>query len=398
MAIILKKALVGSINENGTPVHEGFNPATDVFVGPDGEAIASNAQNDIENIFTDETERTNGTYTAADIGKVYIQRSDNTLWLLLNHDPQEWMLLGSTEQVYNYIYQNITERDNETYTEADIGKIARQTDDNTLWVLIEVDGSGNGTWVQILTSELIGQPNGIAQLDANSKLLEAQMPDSVIATATDLATHTSDTENPHAVTAAQIGAAAEGDLTAHTGDTENPHAVTAAQVGAVSANAAITAGTNTKITYDSKGLVTGGATLDASDIPALDASKVASGIFDIARIPVAALERMVPVADQAARFALTTATVQLGDTVKQLDTGVMYVVIDEANLANANGYTEYTAATAAAVPWSGVTDKPTEFPPATHDHALVTAATTAHGIRIGTPTSPNNGDIWIELT
>jgi hypothetical protein len=52
-------------------------------------------------------------------------------------------------------------------------------------------------------------------------------------------------------------------------------------------------------------------------------------------------------------------TVQLGDTVKQLDTGIMYVVIDTANLANAAGYSEYTAATAAAVPWSGVQSKPT---------------------------------------
>ncbi len=50
---------------------------------------------------------------------------------------------------------------------------------------------------------------------------------------------------------------------------------------------------------------------------------------------------------------------QLGDTVKQLDTGLMYVVIDVANLANAAGYSEYTAATAAAVPWSGVQSKPT---------------------------------------
>lgn len=100
-------------------------------------------------------------------------------------------------------------------------------------------------------------------------------------------------------------------------------------------------------------------TLDAARVPTLDAAKIGSGVLDIARIPAAAIERMVPVADQAARFALTTATVQLGDTVKQLDTGIMYVVIDTANLANAAGYSEYTAATAAAVPWSGVQTKPT---------------------------------------
>lgn len=42
----------------------------------------------------------------------------------------------------------------------------------------------------------------------------------------------------------------------------------------VVANSSITAGTRTKITYDSKGLVTAGADLDASDIPALAISKI----------------------------------------------------------------------------------------------------------------------------
>ena len=42
----------------------------------------------------------------------------------------------------------------------------------------------------------------------------------------------------------------------------------------VTANNAITGATKTKITYDSKGLVTAGADLAASDIPALDSSKI----------------------------------------------------------------------------------------------------------------------------
>lgn len=52
----------------------------------------------------------------------------------------------------------------------------------------------------------------------------------------------------------------------------------------VAKNAAITAGTGTKITYDSKGLVTGSANLAASDIPNLDAAKIASGTLPDARI------------------------------------------------------------------------------------------------------------------
>lgn len=46
---------------------------------------------------------------------------------------------------------------------------------------------------------------------------------------------------------------------------------------AVVANGAITAATKTKITYDTKGLVTAGADLAASDIPSLDWSKITSG-------------------------------------------------------------------------------------------------------------------------
>ncbi len=56
----------------------------------------------------------------------------------------------------------------------------------------------------------------------------------------------------------------------------------------VAKNAGITAGTATKVTYDSKGLVTKGESLAASDIPSLDAAKIASGTFADARIASAA--------------------------------------------------------------------------------------------------------------
>jgi hypothetical protein len=44
----------------------------------------------------------------------------------------------------------------------------------------------------------------------------------------DLTAHVEDTENPHEVTAAQVGAAPAS----HPGNTSNPHSVTATQVGA----------------------------------------------------------------------------------------------------------------------------------------------------------------------
>ena len=103
----------------------------------------------------------------------------------------------------------------------------------------------------------------------------------------------------------------------------------------------------------------------------LDSSKL-TGTIDIARLPKGALERLVTVANQTARFALTTSDVQLGDTVKQLDTGVMYIVTDETKLSSADGYTEYTAGSATSVPWSGVTGKPSSFTPSSHTHGNVT--------------------------
>lgn len=86
----------------------------------------------------------------------------------------------------------------------------------------------------------------------------------------------------------------------------------------------------------------------AISLSQVDASIVSKGTLPLSVIPQAALERMVKVANQAARFALTTNNVQLGDSVLQTDTGVMYIVIDTANLANANGYQEYKAGTAAS--------------------------------------------------
>lgn len=110
--------------------------------------------------------------------------------------------------------------------------------------------------------------------------------------------------------------------------------------------------------------------LSAERIPGLDASKITSGTISIDRLPAGALERLVTVKDQAAMYALTTDTVQLGDTVKRLDTGTMYIVVDTANLSNSKGYMEYTAGSASSVPWSGVTGRPDTFTPSAHTHTI----------------------------
>lgn len=46
----------------------------------------------------------------------------------------------------------------------------------------------------------------------------------------------------------------------------------------------------------------------------------------------------------------------------------MYYVVDESKLSSEAGYSVYTAGTATAVPWSGVTGKPSSYPPASHNH------------------------------
>lgn len=126
------------------------------------------------------------------------------------------------------------------------------------------------------------------------------------------------------------------------------------------------------ITVDGSGIVTvnnDSHTHSNSTITSLDASKL-TGTVSIDRLPKGALERLVTVEDQSARFSLTTSNVQLGDTVQQLDTGVMYLVVNESELDNSAGYKEYTAGSATSVPWSGVTGKPSSFTPSTHTHTI----------------------------
>ena len=106
-----------------------------------------------------------------------------------------------------------------------------------------------------------------------------------------------------------------------------------------------------------------------STITSLNASKL-FGTIDIARLPHGALERLVIVEDDTARFKLTTANIQLGDTVKVTKTEKMYYVVDESKLSSEAGYSVYTAGTATSVPWSGITGKPSTYTPSVHSHKM----------------------------
>lgn len=145
------------------------------------------------------------------------------------------------------------------------------------------------------------------------------------------------------------------------------------------------------------GGVTGSASTDFSGnvsisttLADFDASKIKSGTIDIDRLPKAALERMAVVADDTARFKLTTATVQNGDTVKVTATGLMYMVKDETNLGSEDGYEPYTASQASSVPWSGVTGKPSAFTPP------IATTSVLGGIKAGYTTSGKNYKVQVD--
>ena len=145
------------------------------------------------------------------------------------------------------------------------------------------------------------------------------------------------------------------------------------------------------------GAVTGSVSSDFGDnvtisttLANFDASKIASGTISIDRLPKAALERLVVVANDTARFALTTATAQSGDTVKVTSTGKMYLIKDESKLNSENGYEPYTASQASSVSWSGVTGKPSTFAPPT------SSATVLGGIKVGYTTSGKNYKVQLD--
>lgn len=151
------------------------------------------------------------------------------------------------------------------------------------------------------------------------------------------------------------------------------------------------------------GAVTGSASFDGSKavsinttLAGFDASKITSGTIDIERIPAAALERLVVVANVAALLALDSTDIQTGDTVQitaassiagvSYPANAMFRVTNGAVFTGSQtestvkaGLVVYTAGAAASVPWSGVTGKPSTFAPAAHEHSAadITSGTLA---------------------
>ena len=120
--------------------------------------------------------------------------------------------------------------------------------------------------------------------------------------------------------------------------------------GKVASNAAITGGTETKITYDSKALVTGGASLSAGDIPDISATYVpqtsvgvANGVASLdgdGKVPATQLPSYVDdvieayIVSGATAFSAGWLSKTSGGSALTPETGVIYVVMTAGEYQN----------------------------------------------------------------
>ena len=121
------------------------------------------------------------------------------------------------------------------------------------------------------------------------------------------------------------------------------------------ATSGVSSGTYTKVTVDTKGRVTSGANLAASDITSLLGTAAtkntgtssgnipvldSNGKLNTSVLPSLAIGTVKTVADNTTRNALTTSDVQQGDVVIVTGTSKTYIVTDDTKLDSNDGYTE----------------------------------------------------------
>lgn len=140
------------------------------------------------------------------------------------------------------------------------------------------------------------------------------------------------------------------DTEANTG-TDTTRAINAKQLATkVTANTAITGGTKCKITYDTKGLVTGGADLAASDIPDISATYVtvaskgvANGVASLdgdGKVPAAQLPSYVDdvvdsyIVSGATALSAGWLSATSGGSALTPETGKIYVVLTSGEYLN----------------------------------------------------------------
>ena len=322
--------------------------------------------------FADAAARNAGTgYTFAidDEKKIALQLSDNTLWVLASISPLSWAPVAGVTGTVALGNGGTGQTSAQTAINALAGAVTsaqflRGNGTNVVMSAIQASdvptlnqattassGSCTGNAVNVTGTVALGN-GGTGQTSAQTAInalagsvTSAQFLRGNGTNVTMSAIQASDVPTLNQATTASSGsctgnaANVTGTVALGNGGTGQTSAQTAinALAGAVT-SAQFLRGNGTNVVMSA---------IQASDVPSLDAGKITSGTIDIARIPVAALERMITVADQPTRYLLTTDTVQLGDTVKQTDTGLLYLVVDVLNLGNSAGYQVYVAGSAA---------------------------------------------------
>ena len=163
-----------------------------------------------------------------------------------------------------------------------------------------------------------------------------------VATTAEFEEHVNDRSNPHVVTKDQVGL---GNVD-NTSDADKP--VSTETLKALAKKA------------DSEHANQHGYLGD--DAINLDASQIVSGTLSLDRIPRSAIERVIVVSDDEARYALTSDDVDNGDIVKVISTSLMWSVVDTQQLSSDAGYILFTA----AADWSNITNKPLVYTPGSH--------------------------------
>lgn len=248
----------------------------------------------------------------------------------------------------NGVAQQITDKTVDVTVPTKVSELAndagyKTTDNNTTYTFASTKNSSNGSAAISLTDDVEATTKSIKVKGAGATAVTTNEAGDLVVTSTDTI-YTHPTSGVEAGTYKSVTVDENGHVTAGSNPT------TLAGYG-------ITDAANISHTHES------------ADIVSLDAAKL-TGMVDIARLPKGALERVIVVENDEARFALTNEEAQNGDTVKVNATSTMYFIKDDTNLANENGYEVYTAGSATTVPWSGVSDKPTSFTPSAHTHAM----------------------------